>query len=100
MWRRSTGFIQVPIRGSIRFTLLGGVDDIIWETEVWPVTLWPIMRSVVYAHGGAGSLIPRWQRKQSDNRDYVPSVEERKWKFWNIPQWLAEAPFVIIDASE
>lgn len=38
----------------------------------------------------------RWQRKRSDNRDYVPSVEERKWKFWNFPQWLAEALFVII----
>lgn len=42
----------------------------------------------------------RWQRKRSDNRDYVPSVEERKWKFWNFPQWLAEALFVTIDASE
>lgn len=42
----------------------------------------------------------RWQRKRSDNRGYVPSVEERKWKFWDFPQWLAEALFVIIDASE
>ncbi|KAI3805644.1 hypothetical protein L1987_28206 [Smallanthus sonchifolius] len=27
-------------------------------------------------------------------------IEERKWKFWDFPQWLAEALFVIIDASE
>jgi len=42
----------------------------------------------------------RWQRERSDNRDYVPSVEERKWKFWNFPQWLAEELFVTIDASD